>query len=245
MKQDISMTDKEIIQTINGILAQLHDPVCGIRGFANDLHARQLKREEYEAARMAKLDQIVKRYGLGPQANRSRKIFRMTGEDVVKNRFEWSCGHWAKAVCYLNNQLPADKRLELCVMMSTEINHLSDGMECHTLPCVRLSDGKWHAFEPRNKPDNAGQIEFLSGEIALGKTVEHLLEPIRGHQYKIVAIVSPEEYETKMGDFSYALEVFKGKLLVEKMKTATANVAVKGYAECKRTESNRQNQDSR
>lgn len=239
------MTDKEIIKTINGILDELHDPVRGIRGSANDLRARRLKREEYEAARMAQLDEIVAKYGMGPNTSWPRKIFRMTGEDVVKHRFEWSCGHWAKAVCYLNSKLPADKRLDLRVMMSTEINHLSDGQECHTIPCVRLSDGKWHAFEPRNKSDNAEQIEFLSGEIALGKTVEHLLEQIRGHQYKIVAIVSPEEYETKMGDFSYALDVFKGKLITDKMKTATVNVAVKGGTECRQADIERQNQDSR
>ena len=148
------MTDQEIIATIRKILDVLHDPKTGFKAFFNELEAQGLKRKdvEYQQRVTDKQYELAAKYGLTKDNDSSEVKFRLSGEDVMNCHACVSCGQAAKAFCYVNSQLPKTEQLDLKVLFSTDIEHLIDAKEGHTLPCVKLSDGKWHAIEPQICP---------------------------------------------------------------------------------------------
>lgn len=208
------MTDEQILQTIREIMDKLHDPKDGFNGFRNDLKAQKLSQDEYKAALYAKGAEMTEKYGLA-NADPDEQKFRVSGEDIVKNRFYASCGNAAKAFCYHNSQLPPERRLDIKILLSTDPEHLIDGMVGHTLPCVKMSDGKYHAVEPQINPNKGEYI--IKGDIEVGKNINHILPSIaeKGRPYYITRIVSPEYHEKELSDFS----VFLDQSVVRKGKT--------------------------
>ena len=148
-------------------------------------------------------------------ATYTEQIFALTGESIMKNRLYASCGNAAKAFCYvdqhLSDYIPGAQNglLDIQIMFSTDPEHLIDGMSTHTLPCVKMSDGKYHALDPQipvNKENP--QLPFIQDEIVVGGNINHILPSIakNGRPYKIMKIVTPKELETTYLDFGKFLE---------------------------------------
>ena len=91
-----------------------------------------------------------------------------------------------------------------------------------------MSDGKYQAIDPQVTMTKSNpSVPFISGEIKEGNIIHHILPAIieEGNQpYKITKILSWEEYETKLSDFSKFLDVAserkgKTKLVCGTIKT--------------------------
>ena len=87
------------------------------------------------------------------------------------------------------------------------------------MPCVKLSDGKWHAIEPQIQPEKDKQpgFQFVCDDVKVGGEIWHQLKSIKekARPYQITKIVTPEEQATTYSDFGKFLEasmVHKGKL---------------------------------
>ena len=203
-------TDEQIIATVRKILDVLHDPDKGFNAFREELRNKKLSEKEYEQAIIDKQYEIAAKYGLTKENNESEVKFRLSGKDVMDNHLYVSCGQAAKAFCYVNSLLPKEEQLDLKVLFSTDIEHLIDAMEGHTLPCVQLSDGKWHAIEPQIKPDKNKQpgFEFVCDDVKVGGEIWHQLPKIKekGRPYQITKILTPEEQLSIYSDFSKFLE---------------------------------------
>ncbi len=204
------MTDKQIIATVRKILDVLHDPDTGFNAFRKELRNKKLSETEYKQAITDKQYEIASKYGLTRENNESEVKFSLSGKDVMDNHLYVSCGQAAKAFCYVNSQLPKEEQLDLKVLFSTDIEHLIDAMEGHTLPCVKLSDGKLHAIEPQIQPDKNKHpgFEFVCDDVKVGGEIWHQLSSIKekGRPYQITKIVTPEEHLAVYSDFSKFLE---------------------------------------
>ena len=205
------MTDQERIEIVKKILGDLNNTETGWQSKRDELRQKYKDNKEYEQAKTDLLFEITKPYGATEQSSRTDMDFMLTGEDVVKRYFQTTCGQAAKAFCYVHDKMVKSgeiKPLDLKIMMSTDINHLMDAQMGHTLPCVKMSDGKYHAFDPQirltqEEPD----VQFLDGEIKVGNVIKHLLKQIKGKPYKIMAVMSWKEYEEKMSKFENFLKV--------------------------------------
>ena len=203
-------TDEQIIATVRKILDALHDPDTGFNAFRKELREQHLKKDEYEQAIVDKEYELAKKYGLTKANSKDEVKFKLTGKDVMDSRLYVSCGQAAKAFCYVNSQLPKDEQLDLKVLFSTDIEHLIDAKEGHTLPCVKLSDGKWHAIEPQIQPEKDKQpgFQFVCDDVKVGGEIWHQIKSIKekGRPYQITKIVTPEEQATTYSDFGKFLE---------------------------------------
>ncbi len=207
------MTDEQIYVTIREIMDKLYDPKNGFRALERRvvkfLRAYGLKDDEIQQRGMAlkrrKLSKMAAKYGL-ENADLDIQKFKLSGRDIVENRVFFSCGTAAKAFCYINSQLPPSKRLDVKVLLSTDTEHLVDGMSGHTLPMVRFADGRWRAIEPQNDPDKQDYI--IQDDIQVGGTINHILPGIakNGRSYKILHIVSPDYLENELSDFEVFLK---------------------------------------
>ena len=215
------MTDQERIETVKKILDILHDPKTGLNARRKELRQKYKDNKEYEQAKYALLSTVAQ------ESANKRKIssddiddndmnFMLTGEDVVEKYFVNSCGQYAKAFCYIHDKLVEKKEIEpldLQIMVSTNINYLSTAQHGHTLPCVKMGDGKWYAIEPNqntkeNYPTNPqyGELPLIFGEIKVGNKINHILKGV-DDPYKIMAIMPWKEYEEKLSDFANFLKV--------------------------------------
>lgn len=203
-------TDEQIIATVRKILDALHNPDTGFNAFRKELREQHLKKDEYEQAIVDKEYELARKYGLTKANNKDEVKFKLTGKDVMDSRLYVSCGQAAKAFCYVNSQLPKDEQLDLKVLFSTDIEHLIDAKEGHTLPCVKLSDGKWHAIEPQIQPEKDKQpgFQFVCDDVKVGGEIWHQIKSIKekGRPYQITKIVTPEEQATTYSDFGKFLE---------------------------------------
>ena len=236
-------TDEQIIATIRKILDVLHDPSTGFNAFRKELREQNLNKDEFEQRIADKEYELAAKYGLTRENNRSEIIFRLSGKDVMDSHLYVSCGQAAKAFCYVNSQLPKEEQLNLKVLFSTDIEHLIDAKEGHTLPCVKLSDGKWHAIEPQIQPEKNKQpgFQFVCDDVKVGGEIWHQLESIKekGRPYLITKIVTPEEQVTTYSVFSKFLEasmVHKGrmKFISSTLKLILQNVKPEQYQSSRR-----------
>lgn len=131
--------------------------------------------------------------------------FALTGESIMKNRLYVSCGGAAKAFYYvdqhLSDYIPGAQNglLDTQIMFSNDPEHLIDGKSGHTLPCIKMSDGKYHALDPQIPVDKKNpQLPLIQDEIVVGGQINHILPSIaeKGRPYKIMKIVSPQELES-------------------------------------------------
>lgn len=213
-------TDEQVIATIRDILDILHDSEKGFNAFRKELRSQGLKtNDEQKQPIIDKELELATKYGMTKENDADEIKFRLSGKDVMDSHLYVSCGQAAKAFCYVNSQLPKEKQLDLKVLFSTDIEHLVDAKEGHTLPCVQLSDGKWHAIEPQIQPKKNEQpgFEFVCDDVKVGGEIWHTLPDIKkkGRPYQITKIVTPEEQATTYSDFGKFLEasmVHKGDL---------------------------------
>ncbi|MCQ2599611.1 MAG: hypothetical protein MJ187_04555 [Alphaproteobacteria bacterium] len=224
-------TDEYIVATVRKILDVLHDTKTGFNAFRNELKKQHLKRNEYEKRIIDKQYELGEKYGLTHENSINEVKFRLTGKDVMASGLYVSCGQAAKAFCYVNSQLPKEQQLNLKVLFSTDTDHLIDAMAGHTLPCVKLSDGKWHAIEPQIKPEKEYPgFQFVCDNVQVGDDIWHQLSVIKaqGRPYKITKIVTPQEHENVYSDFGNFLDVSmvhtgKMKFICSALKIALQN----------------------
>lgn len=216
----MKQSDEQIIATVRKILDILHDPNTGFNAFRKELRNQGLKTDDEQKQPIVDKElELAEKYGLTKENDADEIKFRLSGKDVMDSHLYVSCGQAAKAFCYANSQLPKEEQLDLKVLFSTDIEHLIDAKEGHTLPCVKLSDGKWHAIEPQIQPEKDKQpgFEFVCDDVKVDGEIWHTLPGIKkkGRPYQITKIVTPEEQATTYSDFGKFLEasmVHKGKL---------------------------------
>lgn len=217
------MTDDQIIATVRKILDVLHDPDVGFNAFRKELRKQNLTKDEYEQCIVDKEYELAAKYGITKQASRDEVKFRITGQDVMESHLYVSCGQAAKAFCYVHDKLVKNGEikhpLNLRVLLSTDVEHLIDGMAGHTLPCVKMSDGKWHAIEPQIQPKKGEYpgFQFVCDDVKVGGDIWHLLESIKkqNRPYRIMKIVTWKYQETQLCDFARFLKestIRKGKI---------------------------------
>ena len=203
------MTDDQRITSIKEILKRLHNPETGFEAKREELRRQYKNNDDYYREMENVVRRVAKTHGATDTSTGSEMLFMWTGQDVCKNRFSVTCGQKAKAFCYVNSLLPPDEQLELRIMMSTAMDHLVDGGHGHTLPCVKMSDGKWYAIEPnphiiKNRPKHPQypDIPFILDNISVGKEIHHILDGIEDKPYKVMKMMPWEEYEREMSDFT-------------------------------------------
>ena len=93
-------------------------------------------------------------------------------------------------------------------MISTHPDHLIDSHSNHTLPCVKMGDGKYYAIEPNPKladnPSLYDKIPMIKTPIVVGKKITHFF--CRDKQYKIMALLKWSDNEKKLHDFNTFLK---------------------------------------
>jgi len=202
------MTDEQRIATIKKIYSILWHPETGFKAFWKQPENRNLSREELDERERQKVAEIAAGYGLG-DAYYYDQLFSIRGQDVMKHRFYGSCGNAAKAFCYINSTLPADEQLEVKIMITTRTDHLIDSQINHTLPVIKMADGKWHALDPQIPIDKKNpNVPFLSGEMEPGRIIQHIIpsSTIQGYDFKIMRIIDWQEYEDKLSRFHKFIE---------------------------------------
>lgn len=153
----------------------------------------------------------------------NEKLFQVTGDVAYENKLAISCGMFAKVFCYCNSVMePIDQKLEVQVMMSLHPESLIDGMRGHTLPCVKMGEGKnarWYAIEPnpnivKNCPkhEKYPDIPFIMDEIKVGNTIHHILKGMI--PYEIIKTV-PWETHNKMSFGKFLKTVSKRNKLTK------------------------------
>ena len=209
------MTDEEIKTTIKKILEKLQDPKTGWNSRREELR-HKYRGKEYAHAKEDLLFKVAKERaktrGISIDDMDDNDItFSLTGEDVVEKYFINSCGQAAKGFCYMHDKMVKAgeiKPLDLQIMVSMNMDYLVSAQSGHTLPCVKMSDGKYHAFDPqiqlsKGHPD----VQFINSEIKVGNKIYHLLEQIKDKPYKIMAIMPWKEYEEKISNFTNFLKI--------------------------------------
>ena len=201
------MTDDQRIESIKKILHHMNKPANIPQG---------LSREQYQKYKRDVLFDITDRYpNVNENTTETERFFMIKGKDIAKTGMQWSCGTVAKLFCYLNEGLPPDEQLDTKIMISTHPDHLIDSMSNHTLPCVKMGDGKdarYYAIEPsrnviENRPRHPKypEIPFILDDIKVGGDIHHIKPHCCDKPYKIAAIMSYSEYEQNMSDFGQFL----------------------------------------
>ncbi|MBR1954094.1 MAG: hypothetical protein IKA25_03415 [Alphaproteobacteria bacterium] len=228
------MTDAQRINSINKILDMLHHPKHRDNGTKQEILINRTRNYP----------------GITETSTEYERFFAISGQDVYDSGYQWSCGTVAKTFCYLNSILPENEQLDLKIMISTHPDHLIDSMVNHTLPCVKMGDGKWYAIEPQrdiidNRPrhPNYPDVPFIMDEIKVGNKVHHILENLIDTPYEIMAVMSWPEYTNKCSDFGTFLKYGarhdkKTKMLVATIEKVLEQINTNGqtggvYTFCK------------
>lgn len=191
------MTDEQRIESIKKILHMLHHPAHRDVGDKNEILINRTKNYP----------------GITEKSRDFERFFAIRGKDTYESGQQWSCGTVAKTFCYLNSILPKNEQLDVQIMISTHPDHLIDSTANHTLPCVKMSDGKWYAIEPQkniieNRPRHPlfPDMPFIMDELKVGKKIHHIKENLADIPYEIRAIMSYPEYKEKCSDFGTFLK---------------------------------------
>lgn len=120
--------------------------------------------------------------------------FALSGQEIVEQRLSdiVACTGRTKAFLYLAK----NHGLDLKAVLTTNINHLSDGLNNHTVPAIKLSDGKYHIFEPMCRSvDGQDFKRMLKQPVVIGQNVFHVLNHIKNDPYKVMDIISIDNLE--------------------------------------------------
>ena len=211
----MKLTDEQRIKSIKKILQMQRHPVHKDTGDKADILISRTKNYP----------------GTTEKSTDFERFFAISGKDTYESGQQWSCGTEAKTFCYLNSILPKNEQLEVKIMISTHPNHLIDSMANHTLPCVKMGDGKWYALEPTSVAENRirhpmyPDIPFIMDELKVGNKIHHIKKGMvekENPPYEITAIMSWQEYEEKCSDFGTFLKY--GSKRDKKTKTIVATI---------------------
>lgn len=132
--------------------------------------------------------------------------FAFTPKQIQKYHFGYGCNHTAIGFIETNQSLPKKYRIpkeDIKLIQTTKWDHMHDGGEGHMIPCIKMQDGLYHAFEPQIIPKN-GEIPFITpaySETPKGETIFHLLQHGAGEPYIITTgFISPDDYMKYYGN---------------------------------------------
>ena len=172
--------------------------------------SEQYNKDDFENAVLSEIRTVlqdVKAYSAKHKLdNLDNMKFALDGKTINKYRFYASCGNAAIAFAYENstmdNGIPES---DIMFLNSTRWDHLIDGLSGHTVPYIKLSDGKCYVFDPQINPRNNSELGFIVSDIKIGDTIYHLLPGMRGVPYMVTYVQTPDEYRRKCSDFNYFL----------------------------------------
>ena len=208
------MTDKERLKTIKAILFILDHPAHVDNGDSTQVLINRTKN----------YDKIT------DKSTNVERFFAISGQDVYESGRQWSCGTLAKSFCWVNSklkdilgQMPREHKKQLereigtiddikpfdevRIMISVHPDHLIDAMDCHTLPCIKMDDGKWHAIEPNTKQTEPEHKDYpiIQDEIKVGGKIHHIFSGM-DTPFEIRQFMSWAKYESDMSDFKKFLK---------------------------------------
>lgn len=174
------MTDKEILESLQKVLDKIHNQTTG--AFRN----AQKWVNGLTITRMA----ITK----GIPAYDVR--FSISGKEFYEKKLGdlASCTGMTKLFLYAAQ----NSGLDLKAVITTEIDCLNAGKSNigHVVPAVKMSDGKYHIFEPRCH--NVMRHDFqkmLKQSVEIGKPVFHILNSIKDKPYEVIDIIDAVQLE--------------------------------------------------
>ena len=167
------MTDKEILESLQKVLDEFH------KTFRID----------------NKFKLAIKKTKIAVQKHVPIKDvpFTLSGQEIVEQRLNdiVACTGRTKAFLYLAK----NSGLDLKAVLTTNVNHLDDGLNNHTVPAIKLSDGKYHIFEPMCRSVKGDFIRMLRQPVVIGQNVFHVLNHIKNDSYKVMDIISADDLE--------------------------------------------------
>ena len=140
-----------------------------------------------------------------------KQRFQFTPEQIHKYHFMYACDQAAMAFAYENSLLPESQKIpqnDIKFIISTRWNKLHNGKTGHVVPCVRMADSLYYAFDPQinpNPPPTKNEkmeptIRFMiPGYTEKGLRGRVIFHVLRGHDntpYMITKdLISPKKYE--------------------------------------------------
>ena len=182
------MTDAQIIESLQKILNEIHDPKNGIF------------RNSDPETRKRLVSSIAQEKSI-PEHN---VRFALSGKDIYDEKLGdlVFCTGMAKVFLYTAK----NSGLDLKAVITTEVECLNKGYSNrgHIVPAVKMSDGQYHIFEPRRRNVMTPDFQnMLKQPVQIGGTVFHIAaKSMIGKPYEVVDIIDGTELEkiTTMND---------------------------------------------
>lgn len=182
-----SMTDTKILESLQAILNDIHNPQTGIfRNFDQETRKQML----VDIAHNKSIPERDARFSLS-----GKDIYEQKLGDLV------SCTGMTKVFLYAAR----NSGLDLKAVITTEIDCLNNGHsnQGHVVPAVKMSDGQYHIFEPRRRNVMTPDFQnMLKQYIQIGNSVFHIVKSIADKPYEVIDIIDQDELEqiTTMDD---------------------------------------------
>lgn len=126
--------------------------------------------------------------------------FAFTPEQIQKYHFGYGCHQVVMGFINTNQSLSPEYKIpkeDIKLIITTRWDHLHNGKEGHVVPCIKMKDGSYYAFEPQILPQKSN-IQFIIpgySENIKGQTIFHLLRHGQGEPYMITTdLISPDDY---------------------------------------------------
>ena len=122
--------------------------------------------------------------------------FAISGKEAYEQKLGdiLSCTGMTKVFLYAAK----DSGLDLQAVIITDVECLNNGRSNngHVVPAVKMSDGKYHIFEPRCYSVSGSDFrQMLKQPVAIGKNIFHILNSIKNTPYEVIDIIDGNALE--------------------------------------------------
>ena len=175
------MTDEKIIESLQKILNEIHDPNSGIFRNSDPETRRQL------------VSSIAHEKSIPEQDVR----FALSGKDIYDKKLGdlIFCTGMTKVFLYAAR----NSGLDLKAVITTDVEGLNRGYSNrgHVVPAVKMTDGQYHIFEPRRRNVTTADFQnMLKHPTQIGGTVFHIAaKSMIGRPYEVIDIIDGTELE--------------------------------------------------
>ena len=181
------MTDEKILESLQNVLNDIHNPETGIFRNSDQETRKQLL---VDIAHNKSVPERDARFVLS-----GKEIYDKKLGDLV------SCTGMTKVFLYAGR----NSGLDLKAVITTEVECLNKGHsnQGHVVPAVKMSDGQYHIFEPRRRNVMTPDFQsMLKQPVQIGKIVFHIVKTIMDKPYEVIDIIDQDELEqiTTMDD---------------------------------------------